>query len=380
MRNYKLSVIAVLAAFVFVGSLRADNGPEELAGGATAAELRNLAHQLDADRFVDREIAVKKLIQAGAAAVEPVRGAAQGGSLELATRSIFVLKELGLSNNPETELAARDALRALTNDGNPTVQRLAKNTLDQLSTLLVTRVIAQIQQLGGKVETSHEWTQTYRVLPMISRIEIGANWTGGEEGLVHLRRLAGLDELLLTGDQVNDRWLERISEIDRISNLEIKRGNISDAGLVHLKKLKGLAQLHIWYCPITDDGVESLAGLKNVQMISIYGTKMSVASAGQLEKSLPGANIDVRRGAFLGVRGHPDEEVCRITSVEPQSAAEKAGIEPEDIVISYDGKPVTSIDDLTKSIGQNVVGDRVTVEIQRGDETLELNVVLGEWE
>jgi putative serine protease PepD len=57
------------------------------------------------------------------------------------------------------------------------------------------------------------------------------------------------------------------------------------------------------------------------------------------------------------------------------SAAEQAGIEPGDLVTSYNGLTVTTPDDLISGLRRLRVGDVVTLSIVRGSEQLEIDVV-----
>ena len=67
-----------------------------------------------------------------------------------------------------------------------------------------------------------------------------------------------------------------------------------------------------------------------------------------------------------------------ITQVEPDSAAEAAGLQAGDLIISLDGRPVAGSADLRSQIGLKRVGTNVTVEVIRDGEALEISATLGE--
>ncbi len=73
----------------------------------------------------------------------------------------------------------------------------------------------------------------------------------------------------------------------------------------------------------------------------------------------------------------PVEAGALIDVVSPSSPAAAAGIEAGDIVTSIGGTPVTSVEDVFLAIRSHQVGDRVDVEIVRGDERLTLEATLG---
>lgn len=63
--------------------------------------------------------------------------------------------------------------------------------------------------------------------------------------------------------------------------------------------------------------------------------------------------------------------------VQAGGAAEKAGIKPRDVIVEFDGKPITYFDELRAAILRRAPGDAVKVKIQRGEELLDFECVLG---
>src|SRR5689334_9450122 len=67
-----------------------------------------------------------------------------------------------------------------------------------------------------------------------------------------------------------------------------------------------------------------------------------------------------------------------VSAVEKDSPAQKAGIEPSDIIVGFDGKPVESQSDLPRLVGGTRPGATVPVEVLRKGQTKKLNVTVGE--
>jgi serine protease Do len=80
---------------------------------------------------------------------------------------------------------------------------------------------------------------------------------------------------------------------------------------------------------------------------------------------------------FLGVDLDNDARVCRVAEVEPDSPAEKAGIKPGDVILSFDGEPVANFEELTLQLVGHKPGDTVNVRVRRGDQTLKLKLQVG---
>ena len=66
-----------------------------------------------------------------------------------------------------------------------------------------------------------------------------------------------------------------------------------------------------------------------------------------------------------------------VSSVAAGSGADKAGIKEGDIIIAIDGEKMTSSTDVTLAAREHNPGDTITITVNRGGETKDLQVVLG---
>jgi serine protease Do len=67
-----------------------------------------------------------------------------------------------------------------------------------------------------------------------------------------------------------------------------------------------------------------------------------------------------------------------VSSVTPGSAAEKAGIEPGDIIVDFNGHPVSKYDDLVKNVTATKPGTQVPVKVVRDKEQKTFTVTVDE--
>jgi S1-C subfamily serine protease len=90
-----------------------------------------------------------------------------------------------------------------------------------------------------------------------------------------------------------------------------------------------------------------------------------------------GATIPISRRA---VRFHEleAESGVRVESVEPGGEATRAGIEPGDVIIGYDGERVAGIDDLQRILTGDRIGKRTAVKVLRRAQKLELPIQAAE--
>jgi membrane protease YdiL (CAAX protease family) len=86
--------------------------------------------------------------------------------------------------------------------------------------------------------------------------------------------------------------------------------------------------------------------------------------------------IAIWRSPYLGVTGTPRDEGCQITSIAPDSPADKAELEVNDIIVTYDGQPVHSIADVAKLVSRQHAGDVVYVQILRDNQPQTVRVTL----
>jgi serine protease Do len=88
---------------------------------------------------------------------------------------------------------------------------------------------------------------------------------------------------------------------------------------------------------------------------------------------------DLSRSGYLGVALLPAEESegAKIDRVEENSAAAKAGLEKNDVVLAVGGKPVKDVDEFIAVVGDHKPGDVITLTIRRGDEEKEVKATLG---
>ena len=69
-----------------------------------------------------------------------------------------------------------------------------------------------------------------------------------------------------------------------------------------------------------------------------------------------------------------------VTSVEAGAPADKAGVEPGDIILRFNGKPIEKSIDLPRIVGEIKPGTKATLTVQRRGASKELSVTIAEIE
>ena len=116
----------------------------------------------------------------------------------------------------------------------------------------------------------------------------------------------------------------------------------------------------------------------------VVGLIQSVEQTGKLERPYLGVryvlltddiakeyNLKVSRGAYI-----PQQTSRSGETVVSGGPADKAGIEPGDVITKIDGTAIDEKTSLTSLLGKHKVGDSIKITVQRGDEVKTMSVTL----
>src|SRR5574343_851014 len=78
--------------------------------------------------------------------------------------------------------------------------------------------------------------------------------------------------------------------------------------------------------------------------------------------------------------GLPKAGGALVNSIEPNGPAARAGIEPGDVIMRFDGKPVTASSDLPRMVGLLKPGTKAMVDLWRKGQTRTVTVTIGEFQ
>jgi S1-C subfamily serine protease len=130
------------------------------------------------------------------------------------------------------------------------------------------------------------------------------------------------------------------------------------------------------------DSTGHVVGVNQAIVGSDTGGSVGVGFAIPVEWVIRVANQLIKTGhaqlAFLGIAGDnlPGANGAHVNTVAPGGPAERAGIHPDDVIVSLDGKAINSMNELIEFLLQKNVGDRVVVGLIRGGKHLNIDVTL----
>ncbi|MEK7469741.1 MAG: PDZ domain-containing protein [Planctomycetota bacterium] len=109
-----------------------------------------------------------------------------------------------------------------------------------------------------------------------------------------------------------------------------------------------------------------------VEALANLGTPEALAGLRELAAS---QNPDLRdEGAYQLIRLDPPAPGVLISGLVPKGQAESAGLHRGDLVLSYNGAPVTAFDKLREEVQKTSVDQLVPIVVQRGNETVTLQI------
>ena len=315
----RIAIIPALAACVCSSTPAAAQETPLPTAVSRTDEIEHWVSQLDDDHYDQRQRAQLNLQQAGKPALEAVVKAAESGTLESVTRAVNVLLQW---SEAEDLSFRREVLQAMANL--PNRPREAAMASRVLANLREQEARSKLLQLGAKLEPA-------RRVPGISnlRVVLDKEWKG----------------------QTAD--LKLLVDIPRAATISVQSAEVDDSIFEEVAKLPG------------------------VQRIELYKTKTTLEAVRAFKKEHPERDVDFRRGAMLGVNGLELGQSV-VTKVEDGSAAAKAGIKAGDNITAINGQPVESFKVLTEKIGEYHAGQSAKLTIERGEDTLELEVTFGD--
>ena len=270
---------------------------------------------------------MQQLIAAGPQVIEPVAKAAQTEDLEVAYRCVSVLQSLLESNDPAAQQQADGALESLAAKKTTVVANLATDALTVYLSTRQDRAIEQLRRLGAEV-------------------------SGG---------IPGTDDQLLCV-KINRDW----------------KGHTADFDL--LAQMPDLQRLSIHGMRLDEAAVKTIGQLSQLAALDLYGTGVSAEAAQKLNAALPGAQNRAPQRRTVGNRRPRGRHPVPRDEVQPHSAAEAADIRLDDEIVSFEGQPIHSFKEFTELVAEKYGGDRVKLEIRRGEEVLTKQVTLGKWQ
>jgi serine protease Do len=181
----------------------------------------------------------------------------------------------------------------------------------------------------------------------------------------------------------SDGWIvTKASELKGKTTCKLKDGREFDARLVGFHDKHDLAMLKIDAKDLSAvewrDGKSALVG----NLVASAGTGEMPVGVGIISvavRELPKGRRGPRNptaGGYLGIALDPDAAGAKVNQVMTKSAAEKAGLKANDIILKVSGQAIEDMEALLETLQGHKPGDVVQLQVKRGDKEIELEAKL----
>jgi serine protease Do/serine protease DegQ len=109
----------------------------------------------------------------------------------------------------------------------------------------------------------------------------------------------------------------------------------------------------------------------------IMTIKESLVKHGEVRRGLLGVATQDLTPELVNAFNLENKHGAAISRIESNSPAAKAGLEPGDIIVAANGKPVTNSQDISNIVGLLQIGDKVNIEFYRGNDKNEVTAIIG---
>ena len=168
--------------------------------------------------------------------------------------------------------------------------------------------------------------------------------------------------------------LTKASELPEGAEAVLADGSRRAVKLIGTDRERDLALLEVAGAPLPALKISGAARLTAGRCLvspGFEGRLLGVSVVAVPERRIRGA------AGFLGVLLEDADSAARVLRVEPGTAAEKAGLEPKDLIFLVDDEPVKSREELIDLIRDCGPGRSIRLQFRRGEKELAVEVVLG---
>jgi serine protease Do len=99
---------------------------------------------------------------------------------------------------------------------------------------------------------------------------------------------------------------------------------------------------------------------------------------GKITRGMIGVSVGIIPAEAIDELGLKDRKGALVATVTPGGPAAKAGLEPGDVIVAFNGKPVANRDELVRTVVTTKPGTRVDVKVIRDKQEKNLNVTVEE--
>lgn len=379
--------IAVLAGLIFAGleicvcaqdseKSGDSSATASLSGEALTAYLSAQIALLDSPEFRTRELAKSRLLQYPHATIPIITRTVPNTSLNAAAQQIEILDRFLSYSDDEIKTYAYEVLKSFSQSQTTAIGSLAVSSVKGIEDDFERQAFELLTNAGASVGYLNININGSRILDKneLMGIEIKPDeFTGDAETLNWMRYLKSARVVSLEGDFACAETLTLVAQMPNVKKI-LLRGTYRKPGvydtklkpsdLLILKSLPEIEHFEVKYMSIDDSFVPVLCQLPITESLRLFGTGITEMGKQEIAKKLDGLEIYRGGGGFLGITSSQLGQVV-VSDVQTNSAAANAGIQPHDIILEIDGKPIKNFPALRATLANYMPNEMLVMKIKR---------------
>lgn len=332
--------------------------------------------QLSHDHYLRREKASQKIKELGPSVIPDLVTAMNQGDLEVIERAVAVISDFAISREPADDGNAWLTLQAMAENSVGRRALAAKAAMREVSESRSERAAGLLVAAGlfiGDGDFSVAASQRFSLF-----VEVGDKWNGDVKVLRWLEWLGGIEQVRVSGNAVQGSVLRNVVRMPDLKAIAIVNSDaaVENEVFSSLGEMERIDSLDIRYVNISEQQGEIISRLPLRKSLTLMGTNITSAAVEKIRSRLSGLEIQFRQGGFLGVSCYPDERVCRVNMVYPNTAASDAGLMFRDIIVGAGEDEISDFSTLQETINKHQAGDEIEIRFLRGGKLLKATVNL----
>ena len=333
--------------------------------------------ELDDPRYSVRRRAQERLVRAGVDAVGPLSDAVQSGDLETILVANRLLCDIAGELPPQYDGGAFEALGEIAERNIGVAGGLATIAIEDVRARRGQNAIRRVSRAGGIfgeaviVVRSAELRDEYPVLTL------PPGFGSTDQTLQWLRWIEGYQKVQLVGETINADVLSAIASRDGRHELFLFDGVLDRSTATALASFDSIELLEIVQCKVEPDALETLLRVPVTGSLGMVGTGLSMGDGERLSRHFSHVQFKFKVGAFMGVRVRTFSDTCTLSEVVPGSAAERAGLMKDDVIVRINDSLISNFDDLERTIAVMDTGREISVEFIRAERLRKTIMSLG---
>ncbi|MEL6106493.1 MAG: PDZ domain-containing protein [Planctomycetota bacterium] len=344
--------------------------------------LREWADQLSHDSYLRREAASRHLIRGGREAIPILIDQLKSNDLEVVQRVVAILTRIADAEAPgesEQPGSAFDSLRRAAEKGVGVKSFLASSIINGFLEQRDFDAREQLAAAGIYIGFEDQALGSSKKERAVVRIDDG--WNGSEKVLPWLRWVRGVNFAVVVGPAAQPKVVQWVVQVPGLESLVINDAEISTDSIRHIRRPHTINAFELRYVRLDEAKLQAIEQASIRNTLYLVGTGVSEERVEQMRAKLPGLDITLRRGGFLGVICYrPEGAYCQVDDITPGSGASQAGLQRGDIIIGIDGVRISRFEDLQKQVDTHIPGDDIQLRFRRGTQILEGTATLGKLE